>query len=287
MTGCTETLSEAVPTEPVSETEDIKNNYCYLGPKRKHEGEGFLRDTRTRVGKSSFADTDEEVSSSYPSSAFSNAVSSHFNFRASVVGFYPSRLVLLRNPSVQLIPEPIDLKRIAPETASGEDEKLPLLSQARREELISYFVNCAIEMTCQEREPEYITGLWLSDFLCFIDTWNPETKVRSTVKSRMLLCFNWMYDLMSLDARNRIVNQPRGTSSRNVQLSALYTKLGVFSLQWTFGQDKKKYSTDFYLVRDLDFDFIIGWPSMRRLELYRGNPLIAWRLSPTRQPSVN
>ncbi|KAI3016059.1 hypothetical protein CBS147347_10875 [Aspergillus niger] len=208
----------------------------------------------------------------------------------SVVELYNSRLVLLTNPPDQPVQKPFALVTEAQDRGSGEKDESPLLSQAGHEELISYIVDCAIKvaitMKPEYQQQKYVTGLRLSDFGCDIHTQNPHTNIWNVKKSRMLLCFHSEFDLVSMDAFNEIVgHHSRRTSSEKIPIA--YTQVGTTILRWAFGKNKTGCSTAFNIVMGLDVDLIIGWPSMRRLELYRANPLIAWRLRQSHQPGAS
>lgn len=55
--------------------------------------------------------------------------------------------------------------------------------------------------------------------------------------------------------------------------------LGTVTAQWTFCGRTKPYRTVFYVVPNVEYDLLIGRPSMRQQELYRADPKIATRLN--------
>ncbi|PYH76403.1 hypothetical protein BO82DRAFT_369356 [Aspergillus uvarum CBS 121591] len=211
----------------------------------------------------------------YPPSASSKAVSSYLNFHGSVVGFYYPRRMELKNGAT--LPALTNVEEIALGTQSNEMPSS--VSGTINEQLIAYFVARAIEFESQNRPPEYCDGLRLSDFGCNIITQCPNTNMWNTKRSRMLLCFGSMSDIISMDAFNEIVGyQSRCMSSRKIHAPLFYTPLASTSLRWAFKRSGQVYTTEFNVVMGLDVDLVIGWRSMRKLELYRAVPLLAWRM---------
>ncbi|PWY93055.1 hypothetical protein BO94DRAFT_554622 [Aspergillus sclerotioniger CBS 115572] len=55
--------------------------------------------------------------------------------------------------------------------------------------------------------------------------------------------------------------------------------LGTVKARWTFCGRAKPYRTFFYVVSNVEYDLLIGRPSMRQQELYKADPNIAKRLN--------
>ncbi|RDH27550.1 hypothetical protein BDQ94DRAFT_184506 [Aspergillus welwitschiae] len=53
---------------------------------------------------------------------------------------------------------------------------------------------------------------------------------------------------------------------------------GIAEVQWSFCGRSKPYRTAFYVVEDVEYDLLIGRPSMRQQELYRVDSPIATRI---------
>ncbi|PYH93149.1 hypothetical protein BO71DRAFT_279743, partial [Aspergillus ellipticus CBS 707.79] len=105
-------------------------------------------------------------------------------------------------------------------------------------------------------------------------------KHQTKLRRRMMLPFNVDINIMSDETHRRLGTQlqPFHGPAFTVPGYPDLKPLGTAEVDWSFCRRNKVYRTTFFVVRDIDADFILGRPAMRQLELYRADPEIAKRL---------
>ncbi|BCR96723.1 hypothetical protein AAWM_04708 [Aspergillus awamori] len=103
---------------------------------------------------------------------------------------------------------------------------------------------------------------------------------KEQLRRRMLLSFHADTNVMSKDAHQRLGTNIMPYRGAPVPVLGLQDSIpvGIAEVQWSFCGRSKPYRTAFYVVEDVEYDLLIGRPSMRQQELYRVDPAIAKRL---------
>ncbi|GLA33081.1 hypothetical protein M752DRAFT_277151 [Aspergillus phoenicis ATCC 13157] len=96
----------------------------------------------------------------------------------------------------------------------------------------------------------------------------------------MMLSFHADTNVMSKEAHQRLGTNIKPYRGAPVPVLGLQDRIlvGSAEYQWSFCGRSKPYRTAFYVVEDVEYDLLIGRPSMRQQELYRVDPAIAKRL---------
>ncbi|RAL07894.1 uncharacterized protein BO97DRAFT_355297, partial [Aspergillus homomorphus CBS 101889] len=101
------------------------------------------------------------------------------------------------------------------------------------------------------------------------------------LRRQMLLPFTVDVNIMSYETCRRlgVAIQPYyGEALAAVSGSADLKPLGTAEVEWSFCGQNKPYRSVFYVVRELEADFILGNPTIKQLELPGTDPAIAKRL---------
>lgn len=96
----------------------------------------------------------------------------------------------------------------------------------------------------------------------------------------MLLSFHADTNIISKEAHQRLGTCIEPCPGASVQVLGLGDRkpIGLAEVQWSFCGRSKPYRTTFYVVEGVEYDLLIGRPSMRQQELYRVDPAIAKKL---------
>ncbi|PYH67859.1 uncharacterized protein BO88DRAFT_72156 [Aspergillus vadensis CBS 113365] len=96
----------------------------------------------------------------------------------------------------------------------------------------------------------------------------------------MLLSFHADTNIISKEAHQRLGTSIEPCPGASVQVLGLgdCKPIGLAEVQWSFCGRSKPYRTTFYIVEGVEYDLLIGRPSMRQQELYRVDPAIAKKL---------
>ncbi|GKZ31228.1 hypothetical protein AbraIFM66950_011519 [Aspergillus brasiliensis] len=103
---------------------------------------------------------------------------------------------------------------------------------------------------------------------------------KKQLRRRMMLSFHTDTNVMSKETHRRLGASITPYSGTCIQVLGLQDRkpLGIAEVQWSFCGRSKPYRTTFYVVEEVEYDLLIGRPSMREQELYRVDPVIAKRL---------
>ncbi|GKZ24385.1 hypothetical protein AbraIFM66951_001320 [Aspergillus brasiliensis] len=100
------------------------------------------------------------------------------------------------------------------------------------------------------------------------------------LRRRMTLKFNADVNIMSEDVQRRLGAkiQPYYGPPISIPEHPNLRSLGTVNVLWSFCQRNKPYRSDFHVVPNMEYDFLMGRPSMREQELYQDDLEIARRL---------
>ncbi|GJP96709.1 cellulase family protein [Aspergillus niger] len=103
---------------------------------------------------------------------------------------------------------------------------------------------------------------------------------KNQLRRCMMLSFHADTDIMSKEAHQRLGTSIEPYQGAPIPVLGLQDSkpVGIAEVQWSFCGRSKPYRTAFYVVEDVEYDLLIGRPSMRQHELYRVDPAIAERL---------
>ncbi|OJJ70190.1 hypothetical protein ASPBRDRAFT_156813 [Aspergillus brasiliensis CBS 101740] len=107
----------------------------------------------------------------------------------------------------------------------------------------------------------------------------------SRFRRRLTLKFDADINIMSDHMLHRLGTELKPYYGDPISITgqSQVTPLGTVGVSWTFCGQTRIYRTDFYVVPDANYDFLLGRPSMRNHELYRVDSEIARRLSKSYQ----
>ncbi|SPB46446.1 unnamed protein product [Aspergillus niger] len=103
---------------------------------------------------------------------------------------------------------------------------------------------------------------------------------KNQLRRCMMLSFHADTNIISKEAYLRLGTSIEPYLGAPIPVLGLQDRkpVGTAEVQWSFCGRSKPYRTTFYVVEEVEYDLLIGRPSMRQHELYRVDPAIAERL---------
>ncbi|BCS14371.1 hypothetical protein ALUC_60927S [Aspergillus luchuensis] len=181
--------------------------------------------------------------------------------------------------------EPRQYSRIDENSATGSYSDLQALQGSEcpeeRGEPINVFPSLPFEND-GPRTPGVCQNLDQFDFVYDIIVQSP---MGSKLRRRLTLKFDADVNIMSDDMQHRLGTELRPYHGGPISITGQshMIPLGTVGVSWTFCGQTRIYKTDFYVVPDMTYDFLIGRPSIRSHELYRVDPEITRRLNTSYQ----